>query len=73
MIPLLTSCIKLDWSEGFMLFINSPTTAKIFMNSTKGFKLDFVSYVLSQETIESDCINSNRTEALVKDVKDKMT
>ncbi len=73
MIVLLKMCISLEWAEGFLYFINSPVTDKIFIHSSKTFKLEYVQYVLCSEAIESNCINSNKTEAFVKEIKEKMT
>lgn len=73
LILLLKICITLEWSEGFMYFINAPMTDKIFIHSSKGFKLDYVQYILSNEAVESNCINPNKTEAFVKEIKERMT
>jgi len=41
-------------------------TSQHFINSTLEFKEDFISYCISDEAIESSCINSNKTEDIVK-------
>ena len=46
---------------------------KIFIHSSKNFKLEYVQFILSNEAIESEVINSKITEAFVREVKEKMT
>ena len=71
-IRLLRMCIMLDYREGFMFFINSMQTARIYIHSSLDFKDEFISYVVSDEAIENPTINSKKFDALVREIKEKM-
>jgi hypothetical protein len=62
-------CIYADWSEGYMVIVNSKTTEKIFILSSMDFKEEYIQFMMA----ENECINSNNNEDLVKEIKEKIT
>ena len=47
-------------------------TANIFILSSLDFKEDFIQYVIGDTVMQSDCINENKNEEIVREIKEKI-
>ena len=65
-------CIHYDWPQGFLTIVTSNLTSQLFINAQLHFKEEFVIYCISENQLESKCINSTRNEDIVKEIKEKM-
>lgn len=73
LIRILRVCLKAEWLYGFMKIIKSvKTTEKLFCNSSYDFKEEYIQFILSPSTLQSDCINPNNHEAEVKEVRERL-
>lgn len=69
---ILRLCIQYDWPSGFLTIVNSEVTATIFINAELHWKEEYIIFCISENQIESKCINSTRNEDIVKEIKEKM-
>lgn len=73
LIRLFKHCIGAGNAQALLFLMHSLVTAQIFSNAGLAAKEELIAYVLSDTCIESECINSNKSEETVRELKEVLS